>query len=288
MADLTLENGTNGVMDALYGDKGLSSPQKNDRLGYGNLIQLFTGLGIDPANVTINLSGSQTLGEGAKVIEAVTPLLTSLGPAISEMLGTDASLREHCSAAKETDGIRLQSTVPLTSTQKVNIEKDNISLIQTAVLEDIAIFFLTLGIQMEQMKRKREQKENVIGTTNISKDLITILGAMALAKLKESIAKGFTLLGIAMPDDFNLDSLISKEKELDEQDLGINALETLRHLKELAEQARLGNEQQLDQGYPRKMKPSTQRGFISSSSLLVYIGILFTIIEFILIFISIK
>lgn len=294
MEDLSLGQDTDKFMNTLFDDEVFSVPL-NDGPEYTKIMEVLAGLGINIEDIALNIGGTQTIGEASRIVEIALPVLERFVPAISEVLDINSFFRECCSDARKVDSIGLQPILfDFGETPVINTKKGSISHIQISVVEKIMIFFLALDFKMKAIRRKRQmnrQNQNIKGKTNISANLIAMLGQTALNKLIESIGKGFTLLGINISDELDLLGIKKVSKEEGPYKLELkNKLEELKSLKDTALGMLLGENPDIshEQGYPLKMKPMTEQGFSSAASLLVYIGILFTILEFVLIFFSIN
>lgn len=290
MDDLALGNNSNKFINALFDDE-VPLPSNNEAPGYAGIKGLLSSLGIDLNEININIEGTQKIGDVLKTVTSSAFLIGALAPIISEILGRDSYFRDCCSAAKNTDRIRIQSSeLNLASKPKINTNSTRISYFQNFIIERIIAFFVSLSNKMNAMRAEREKAQgnvNIIGKTNIAQNVIAFLGGEPMSKFANSINGGFTVLGITVNNNINLSSMKKQSKDEDPKKLELNStnLKNLKDMREQAFQASLEQNPQLlqQQGYSMKMRPLGQKGFTSTASLLIFMSILITITEFALI-----
>lgn len=214
---------------------------------YSNAVKSIIDLGI------VVLSNNK-LALAGKVVSKLEPLLVGtvnkLKDNISELKAKENKLRGVCSLSKISDGIKLRENKSISSKQIVNISKNVVSIMNTKKVGEIKSFFNNLSFKMNNIKNKKmlEGKKNDTPRGLPSADGISIENA-ELNSLK----------------DFR-DNLMSEEVE--------------KETSKLPEHA------------PRVLTPFSgnkfnQWGYTSEASLLVFIGILFTIVEFAMIYFKI-
>ena len=288
MEDLSLGNNPYKFINALLEDEA-PLVSNNENNNYAGIKGLLTGLGIDLEQININIEGTQKIGDILKTVTSSSFLIGALAPIISEVLNRDSYFRDCCSVAKKNDRIRMQpSELNFASKPKVNTNNSRMSYFQNFIVERVIAFFISLSNRMNAMKKERESAQNIKGKTNIAQNLVAYLGNDPLSKLLSSIKSGYTVIGVVIINNVNINSMNKTSKDDKPKILERNSVDLL-NLKNMREQAlqqlSLGQNPGLiqEQGYPMKMRPNSQKGFTSIPSLLIFMSILITITEFALI-----
>ena len=184
---------------------------------------------------------------------------------------------------------KIQQYPQISTKQFLRENKSKISTYRQNKVREIAMFFASLALYMSNLRKSKQSKNSsILPKINIEEDLINSIDTNALGTLEISLEDGFTTLGIKVVDDYSLQELMNSTKEEEPIKLALES-EELKELKALRDsvlekalEEKKGKP--LEQGFPLTMKNASQTGFVGVSSLLVFLGILFTIVEFAMIF----
>lgn len=282
MGDLGLGNETFKFVDGVF-----EEDVPSFHMDYISLKELLMKFGLNIESIPNDLS-KQILNSSSIINSISSSNIEALQEDLEDLQSKDSMFRSECSEARS-EGIKIQQYPQISTKQFLRENKSKISTYRQNKVREIAMFFASLALYMSNLRKSKQSKNSsILPKINIEEDLINSIDTNALGTLEISLEDGFTTLGIKVVDDYSLQELMNSTKEEEPIKLALES-EELKELKALRDsvlekalEEKKGKP--LEQGFPLTMKNASQTGFVGVSSLLVFLGILFTIVEFAMIF----
>lgn len=297
MFDLVFEQPNSS--NALSNDKDFSSVQSID---VNRLKNILTTLGMFSSGLEIDLSDAQNVTNKSSISSTSYDFILGMLTAFEIATKQDDVYRESIATFRQNDNMRIQANdLDMNSIQSTNVAKNTIATELYVKILRIILFFKELSIQMNSMKRQREEllvsekqdltsvktDETIRGKTNVSQTIIAVMSLNDIKKLSSNVNKGYTMLGMQIDDDFSFSDMkkTTKDEEPAELTLHSEEIEKLKNLRNEALQLSLDDSKGLSQekGFQMTMKSLKQSGFIGVGNLMIFLSILITIVEFFII-----